>query len=113
MAELLDETDKKIESNFVKLEENPDENLKKILFNGIEEKDITENLMDKTLLVYKQFKLEEQYVGINIIKSIFSAILNFSKFNFNKRAVDFFDFILSIPTLNFTYLKKSFEYKNG
>ena len=112
VADFEDEIEKKIEKNCEKLEEHPDENLKDIIFKGIDKKNITESLINKTLEIYKIFNIEEEIKGIDIIKSIFSEVLDFSKYNFSKRVIDFFDYILSIPNLKFEYLKNAVKIKS-
>jgi len=62
-----DEKEKKIEEMREKLEDNPDENLKKILFQKINKKDITEALINKTIDVYKKFKLDEKDNGLDVM----------------------------------------------
>ena len=104
-----DEKEKKIEEIREKLEENPEENLKKILFQRINKKDITEALINKTLDIYKKFKLNEKDNGIDIIKSFFNEALQFSRFNFSSRLIDFFDFITSNSDLKLEYLEKALE----
>ena len=104
-----DEKEKKIEEICEKLEENPEENLKKILFQRINKKDITEALINKTLDIYKKFKLNEKDNGIDIIKSFFNEALQFSRFNFSSRLIDFFDFITSNSDLKLEYLEKALE----
>ena len=106
-----DDIEKKIEINREKLEENPEENLKAILFKDVKEKNISEALIKKAIEVYKIFNLEEKSSGINIIQSIISEVCNSSKFNFNQRIIDFFDFILSIPNLKYTYLRDAIKIK--
>ena len=107
-----DEKEKNIEEIREKLEENPEENLKKILFQEINKKDITEALINKTLDVYHKFKLDEKDNGFEIIKSIFNETLRFSKFNFSSRLIDFFDFITSNSDLKLEYLEKALEIKS-
>ena len=111
VADFEDEIEKKIEKNCEKLEEHPEENLKDILFKGIDKKNITQSLINKTLEIYKIFNIEEEIKGIDIIKSIFSEVLNFSKFNFSQRVNDFFDYIISIPNIKFEYLKTALKIK--
>ena len=106
-----DDIEKKIEINREKLEENPEENLKAILFKDVKEKNISEALIKKAIEVYKIFNLEEKSSGINIIQSIISEVCNSSKFNFNQGIIDFFDFILSIPNLKYTYLRDAIKIK--
>ena len=106
-----DEKEKKIEEMREKLEDNPDENLKKILFQKINKKDITEALINKTLDVYKKFKLDEKDNGLDIMQLIFKEVLKFSKFNFSSRLIDFFDFITSNTDLKMKYLEKALEIK--
>ena len=107
VSDFEDEIEKKIEINREKVEECPEENLKAVLFKDFEEQNISETLIKKTIEVYDTFNLAEKSSGINAIKSIFSEALKFSKFNFNQRIIDFFDFILSIPSLKFKYLKNA------
>ena len=111
VADFEDEIEKKIQKNCEKLEEHPEENLKDIIFKGIDKKNITQSLINKTLEIYKIFNIEEEIKGIDIIKSIFSEVLNFSKFNFSQRVIDFFDYIISIPNIKFEYLKTALKIK--
>ena len=106
-----EEIEKKIEKNCEKLDEHPEENLKDYLFKGIDKKHITEGLVNKTLEIYNVFNIEEEVKGIDVLKSIFSEVLNFSKFNFSQRLNDFFDYILSIPNLKFEYLTTAVKIK--
>ena len=106
-----EEIEKKIEKNCEKLDEHPEENLKDYLFKGIDKNHITEGLVNKTLEIYNVFNIEEEVKGIDVLKSIFSEVLNFSKFNFSQRLNDFFDYILSIPNLKFEYLTTAVKIK--
>ena len=99
--------DQKIENS----EKDPEENIKKIIFKDFDKKDITENLVNKTLKVYNTFKLNEKDYGIIIIRSILKQAKAFSKFNLNSRLVDFFDYILSISNLKLEYLEKALDIK--
>ena len=100
-----------IEQKIENLEENPDENLKDIIFKDINKDYITEALKIKTIEFYKSLKLNENDKGIDIIKSIIKETLKFSKFNLSSRLIDFFDYILSISGLKFEYLEKALKIK--
>ena len=100
-----------IEQKIENLEENPDENLKDIIFKDINKDYITEALKIKTIEFYKSLKLNENDKGIDIIKSIIKEALKFSKFNLSSRLIDFFDYILSISGLKFEYLEKALKIK--
>ena len=112
IAQFEEEINKKLESSLIKLEEKPEENLKNILFNKVDKKYLTESLIDKTLEVYNIFNLAENAGSINTIKLIFSEALNFSEYNFSQRIIDFYDYILSYPTLKFEKIKKALKEKN-
>ena len=99
--------DQKIE----KFEKENEENIKKIIFKDFDKKDITENLVNKTLKVYNTFKLNEKDYGIIIIRSILKQAKAFSKFNLNSRLVDFFEYFLSISNLKLEYLEKALDIK--
>ena len=101
-----------IEKNFQNLEQNPDENIKNIIFKEIDKKHITEALINKTLEIYNRFKLIEKNNGVDILKLIFFEVLKFSKFNFSSRVVDFFDYILSIAGLKYEFIEQALKIKN-
>ena len=98
--------EEKIEANYELLEENPDETIKKKIFEGYENYK-TENLVNKTLEVYKRFELDKIENGLDIIRKFFDKTLEFSNFNLSERLIDFFEFILLIPDLKFEDINKA------
>ena len=110
-VEDFEEEGEKIDQNLNNLEENPEENIKNIIFEGFDEKEKTENLINKSLEFYKTFNLSENEYGIEFMKSIFSEVSQFSKFNLSARLIDFFEYILSISGLKFEYIKEALNIK--
>ena len=96
-----------IDKNYEIIEINPDENIKQKIFEGIDEKDRTEKLMNKALSFYKLYELNKIDNGIDIMKSILSEALEFSNYNLSDRLFNFFDFVLLSKDLKLEAINKA------
>ena len=100
-----------IDKNYEIIEINPDENIKQKIFEGIDEKDRTEKLMNKALSFYKLYELNKIDNGIDIMKSILSEALEFSNYNLSDRLFNFFDFVLLSKDLKLEAINKALKIK--
>ena len=96
-----------IEQNFEILEENPDENVKKIIFKGYEIYQNDNNLVKTILEVYSRFDLDNDDKGIDTLRLIISKANEFSNFNLSSRLIYFFEYILVIQDLEFEIIYKA------
>ena len=107
--ELEQNDDEKIDNNINLLIENPDENVKKILKNIFSRLDISEELYSKAIQVYNEVEFKKHNSGIDALKIIFEEAARFSNFDINKRLIDFFNFLLSIINLDYSYIIKALQ----
>ena len=107
--ELEQNDDEKIDNNINLLIENPDENVKKILKNIFPKIDISEELYSKVIQVYNEVEFKKHNSGIDALKIIFEEAAKFSNFDINKRLIDFFNFLLSIINLDYSYIIKALQ----
>ena len=107
--ELEQNDDEKIDNNINLLIENPDENVKKILKNIFSRLDISEELYSKVIQVYNEVEFKKHNSGIDALKIIFEEAAKFSNFDINKRLIDFFNFLLSIINLDYSYIIKALQ----
>ena len=92
-----EQIDEPIEQNFEILEENPDENVKKIIFKGYEIYQNDNNLVKTILEVYSRFDLDNDDKGIDSLRLIISKANEFSNFNLSSRLIYFFEYNFGNP----------------
>ena len=95
----LDEIPEQIDINVEKSIEDPEAILNKKINDIINEIDKNENsdeLVSKTIQIYKELGFNQLKDGIFLLKNIINDAYKFSSLNLNKRIKDFFDFLLNL-----------------